>query len=266
MTPLTHIYVWDRLVLSAGPGRAVSSHRHFGAIVLLAPREPLTLTSRDARPVVTQAAVIAPNAWHRAEECPAGVVTILVGPDHPWFCYVKPLLNGQPIVSLELAGLGLGDMAWSDLLEGRAECGGARQVARRILQAFGGADARPHTLDTRIDEVVRMLRDGGGDTPTPDELGRRIGLSGYTLMRRFKSELGVRIREYVLWRRLMFALTLVDGDRTVAEIAQRTGFYDQAHLTRTARRMVELAPSFINDFSQTRVHICPDEKRLADGG
>ena len=75
-------------------------------------------------------------------------------------------------------------------------------------------------------------------------------------MRRFKRELGVRIREYVLWRRLMIALTLVDGRSTIAEIAQRTGFYDQAHLTRTARRMVELAPSFVNDFSQTRVHVC----------
>jgi AraC-like DNA-binding protein len=267
MTPLTHIYVWDRLVMSAGPGREASSHRHFGAIALLAPREPLTLTSRDGRPVVTHAAVVAPNAWHRAEECSAGVITILVGPDHPWFCYVKPLLNGEPIVPLDHARLGLQDIAWADLFDGHCECAYARQAARRILESFGGADARPHMLDARIDEVVQMLRDGGSDTPTPDELGRRVGLSGYTLMRRFKSELGVRIREYVLWRRLMFALTLVDGQRTVAEIAQRTGFYDQAHLARTARRMVELAPSLINDFSQTRVHICPhEEKRLAVSG
>jgi AraC-like DNA-binding protein len=257
MTAHTHIYVWDRLVLSAGPGREASSHRHFGAIVLLAPREPLTLVSRDSSPVVTQAAVVAPNAWHRAEACSAGVVTILVGPDHPWFCYVKPLLSGQPIVSLELSRLGLQDVDWPDLFEGRSECAAARQLVLRILQAFGGADAQPHALDARVGDVVQMLREGSGDTPTPDELGRRVGLSGYTLMRRFKSELGVRIREYVLWRRLMFALTLVDGHRTVAEIAQRTGFYDQAHLTRTARRMVELAPSFINDFSQTRVHVCP---------
>jgi transcriptional regulator GlxA family with amidase domain len=79
-------------------------------------------------------------------------------------------------------------------------------------------------------------------------------------MRRFKRELGVRIGEYVLWRRLMSALALVDGRSTVADIAQRTGFYDQAHLTRTVRRMVELAPSFINDFNQTRVHVCERDR------
>jgi AraC-like DNA-binding protein len=53
-------------------------------------------------------------------------------------------------------------------------------------------------------------------------------------------------------------LTLVDGRNSIAQIAQRTGFYDQAHLTRTVRRMVELAPSFITDFSQTRVHLCDE--------
>ena len=81
-------------------------------------------------------------------------------------------------------------------------------------------------------------------------------MSAFTLMRRFKRELGVRIGEYVLWRRMMSALTLIDGRSTVADIAQLTGFYDQAHLTRTVRRMVSLAPSFVNDMNQTRVHVC----------
>ena len=31
------IYACDRLVISAGPGRENSSHRHFGAIVTIAP-------------------------------------------------------------------------------------------------------------------------------------------------------------------------------------------------------------------------------------
>jgi len=98
---------------------------------------------------------------------------------------------------------------------------------------------------------------------TGRELGRRVGLSGYTLMRRFKAQLGVRIREYVLWRRLMVALELVDGRTTIADIAQRTGFYDQAHLTRTARRMVELAPSFVNERANSRSALSKTSRRRA---
>ena len=250
------IYACDRLVISAGPGprelqpSSLRCHRH------VAPDAPVTLMSREAEPIVCRAAIVAPNAWHRIDARNARTVTVLIGPDHPWFRYIKPLLNGEPIVKLDFAALAGRAIPWEALFEGTCECREVQRAAQSILQAFGGIDAPPHQLDARIEEVLQILRDTVTDTPTPDELGRRVGLSGYTLMRRFKAELGVRIREYVLWRRLMVALELVDGRSTIAEIAQRTGFYDQAHLTRTARRMVELAPSFVNDFSQTRVHVC----------
>lgn len=254
----THIYVWDRVVMSAGPGRDIATHRHFGAILTLAPDAPMTLVSREGPELQTQAAVIAPNAWHRVDLSRSRSVAILVGPDHAWFRYVKPLLNGEPVIPLDFARLGIDAAVWEELFEGRRDCRENRAMAERILQAYGGSDPEPHRLDSRIAEVLQVLRDAGADPPTPDELGRRVGLSGYTLMRRFKSELGVRIREYVLWRRLMTGLAMVDGRATIAEIAQRTGFYDQAHLARTVRRMVELAPSFINDLDRTRVHVCPE--------
>jgi AraC-like DNA-binding protein len=140
-------------------------------------------------------------------------------------------------------------------------CDAARESARQVLQAFGGVSVAPHRLDERIEAVLQLLREDLARTPRIAELSQRSGLSAFTLMRRFKRELGVRIGEYVLWRRLMTALALVDGRSTIAEIALRTGFYDQAHLTRTVRRMVELAPSLINDFNQTRVHVCGEVTR-----
>jgi AraC-like DNA-binding protein len=251
----THIYVWDRLVLSAGPGRENLPHRHFGAILIMAPDGPMHLTAREA-PLEAQAAVIAPNAWHRIDCRNSRALTILVGPDHPWFRYIKPLLNGQPIVVLDMKRALEAAPPWDALFAGDADCAVARAAVERLLGAFGGVDAPPHRLDERIDAILTLLHQDLAQPPPLADLSRRAGLSAFTLMRRFKRELGVRIGEYVLWRRLMSALTLVDGRSTVAEIAQRTGFYDQAHLTRTVRRMVELAPSFINDFNQTRVHVC----------
>lgn len=253
----THIYVWDRLVFSAGPGRENSPHRHFGAILIVAPDAAMTLTSREA-PTTTQAALVAPNAWHRVDCRNSRAATILIGPDHPWFGYIKPLLDGQPIVPLDVERLANAPIAWEALFDGSASCEVARQTAHHLLKTFGGAQAGLHRIDERIDAVLQLLSDDIANTPRLAELSRRSGLSAFTLMRRFKRELGVRIGEYVLWRRLMAALALVDGRSTVAEIAQRTGFYDQAHLTRTVRRMVELAPSLINDFRQTRVHVCAD--------
>ena len=253
-TSHTHIYVWDRLVFSVGPGRENSPHRHFGAILIVAPDAPMAITA-DAATLTTQAALIAPNAWHRLDCRHSRAVTILVGPDHPWFCYVKPLLTGEPIVALDASRVA--EVVPADsLFSGEAPCTAALVAAQRLLQAFGGVDVAPHRLDERIESVLQLLHEDIARPPRLAEISRRAGLSAFTLMRRFKRELGVRIGEYVLWRRMMSALTLVDGRSTIAEIAQRTGFYDQAHLTRTVRRMVELAPSFVNDMNQTRVHVC----------
>ena len=192
-------------------------------------------------------------APHRRSQC--GIVTVLIGPDHPWFRYIKPLLSGEPIVQLDLAALADRSIPWDALFEGTCDCRDAQRAAQAILQAFGGIDAPPHQLDARIEEVLQILRDEVTDTPTPDELGRRVGLSGYTLMRRFAAELGVRIREYVLWRRLMAALEWSMGappsPRSRSARLLRPGAPDAdgaAHGRAGA--------SFVNDFSQTRVHVC----------
>lgn len=253
-----HIYVWDRMILSAGPGREDARHRHFGAIVIIAPDAPMTLTTDGVTRISAQAALIAPNAWHQADCRDSRTVTILIGPDHPWFCYVKPALTGAPITPLDLSLFTAAALPWDALFAGDSDCVKLREYVQQILQAIGGPQPAPHRLDERIVEVLHLLRENVVHPPKADDLGRRVGLSGFTLMRRFKREVGVRIGEYVLWRRLMHGLTLVDGRHTITEIAHRTGFYDQAHLTRTVRRMVELAPSFITDFSRTRVHVCPD--------
>ncbi len=153
------IYACDRLVISAGPGRENSSHRHFGAIVTLAPDAPVTLMSRDAEPIVCRAAIVAPNAWHRIDARNARTVTVLIGPDHPWFRYIKPLLSGEPIVTLDFAALDGCAIPWDALFEGTCDCREAQRAAQAILQAFGGIDAPPHQLDARIEEVLQILRD-----------------------------------------------------------------------------------------------------------
>lgn len=249
-------------MLSAGPGRENASHRHFGAILIATPDAPMTLTARD-EPIQTQAALIAPNALHRVDSQAGRAIAILIGPDHPWFCYVKPLLNGAPIVPLDVMQFTCASLPLDELFTGAASCATAHRAAHQFLRAFTPAEVPPHRIDQRIEIVLQLLHERIAQPPRIAEIGRRAGLSPFTLMRRFKRELGVRIGEYVLWRRMMIALTMVDGRSTVAEIAQRTGFYDQAHLTRTVRRMVELAPSFINDMNQTRVHVC---QREAVGG
>src|SRR5512138_289512 len=155
----THIYACDRLVISAGPGRENSSHRHFGAILTVSRDAPVTLMSRDAEPIVCRAAIVAPNAWHRIDARNASIVTVLIGADHPWFRYVKPLLTGEPIVQLDPAALEGRSVPWDALAAGTCDGREANRAAHTILQAFGGIDAPPHQLDARVEEVLQILRE-----------------------------------------------------------------------------------------------------------
>ena len=170
--------------------------------------------------------------------------------DHPDL--VLPL--GRIAETLRTAGVTKIDHLWTTHYHGD-HVGALIELAKQFPVGHFYDHGKPHPND-RIERVLQLLHEDIARPPRLPEIGRRVGLSAFTLMRRFKRELGVRIGEYVLWRRMMSALPLVDGRATVADIAQLTGFYDQAHLTRTVRRMVSLAPSFINDMTQTRVHVC----------
>jgi AraC-like DNA-binding protein len=259
-----HIYAWDRLVLQFSPGIKNEWHRHFGAFLLLAPDAPIAIDVENHPLVASQATLISPNALHRLDSRRSRVATLLIGPDHPWFGYITPVLNAKPIVLFDLAALTPGTIDWDHLFNGSDECGSVRGFIEQTLASLSPRRFAPHVLDPQIAAALAALASDGGHTLGPAELGRCVGLSPVTLMRRFKRELGVRIREYVLWRRLMNVISLIDGRRTLTEIAHLAGFYDQAHLTHTSRRMFDLQPSRVSDISSTQIHLCSCKSASAD--
>lgn len=58
----------------------------------------------------------------------------------------------------------------------------------------------------------------------------------------FVQETGIAFRPYVLWSRLNLALKMGFAEQSWTDAAHAAGFADQAHLTRTCRRMLGLVP------------------------
>jgi AraC-like DNA-binding protein len=250
-----HIYVWDRLVLQLAFGIKNARHRHFGAFLLLAPDAPIEIRVDDYPRVVSCAALVAPYAWHQLDASNSRVATLLLGPDHPWFGYVTPILDGAPVIPFPLSSIAAG-VDWNHLFDGETECASVVAFIERTLASLSSTAFKPHALDPRTAAAVQLLNQPGGAALSPATLAHHVGLSRVALMRRFKRDLGVRIREYALWRRLLNVLPLIDSQRTLTEIAQLAGFYDQAHLTRTSRRMFDLPPSTVSGVGRARIHVC----------
>lgn len=76
------------------------------------------------------------------------------------------------------------------------------------------------------------------------ELARQTGLSHSQFARRFKSVLGVPPKDYLLQVRVRHARRLLETtDRTVADVAQASGFYDHSHFSHAFRRLTGVAPA-----------------------
>jgi AraC family transcriptional regulator len=75
-------------------------------------------------------------------------------------------------------------------------------------------------------------------------LAEQIKLSPIYLIRAFKAAVGVVPHQYVLQRRLERAKALLQStDLPLAEVALRSGFYSQSHLSSWFRRSVGVSPA-----------------------
>ena len=76
-----------------------------------------------------------------------------------------------------------------------------------------------------------------------DDIAAIAQMSPYHFLRLFKQSTGVTPHQYILHCRISQAKCLLQqSELTIAEIAVRTGFCDQSHLTRYFRRMVGVTP------------------------
>ncbi|MBC7171928.1 MAG: helix-turn-helix transcriptional regulator, partial [Polyangiaceae bacterium] len=117
----------------------------------------------------------------------------------------------------------LADAALSSVVEDPGARRGATHPAVRRTLAL---------LATGIEEDLRL-----------EAIAAKVGLSASRLRHVFAEEVGIPLRRYLLWRRLMAAAEVVREGRSLTNAAHHAGFTDSAHLTKAFRRMFGLAPS-----------------------
>lgn len=115
-------------------------------------------------------------------------------------------------------------------------------IKARVLADLG---ARPRPianapLAARLRELLdaRLL-----SLPTLQDAGRTLGATPEHLIRAFTKAYGIPPHRYVIGRRVDAARRLLLAGVSPAEVAARTGFVDQSHLTRTFRRTLGTTPA-----------------------
>jgi AraC-like DNA-binding protein len=87
-------------------------------------------------------------------------------------------------------------------------------------------------------------------------LARAVHLSPSRMAHRFREATGVPVRRYVLWCRLRAAADAAMRGASLTDAAHFAGFADSAHLSRTFRAMLGIAPSLLFKPGRTTVNFC----------
>ncbi len=95
-----------------------------------------------------------------------------------------------------------------------------------------------------IERAVAMIADRFSGPLEVADIAAEVGLSVSQLNRRFRSQFQVPPSEYLQRVRIDRASRLLaETDVPILDVALQTGFFDQAHLTRTFRRWMEMTPN-----------------------
>ncbi|GAB3124026.1 helix-turn-helix transcriptional regulator [Novispirillum itersonii] len=115
---------------------------------------------------------------------------------------------------------------------------------KAALWALAG-DPLHHTppTDPRILRAVSLLKDRTDRSIPLGEAAATVHLSPGRFRHLFVAEMGMPFRRYLLWLRLQKALSMALGGESWAQAAQAANFADQAHLSRTFRQMLGVAPT-----------------------
>jgi len=153
--------------------------------------------------------------------------------------------TGNPILNrIEAAANQVGSerLMMSDKLPIRDRQGrvmGLAGIGRQVERLSG----RSGNVD-QFAKMVDYLQNNYGDSITTLGLAKISGMSLSQFVRRFRRAFGLSPHQYLLRLRVSGAARLLtETELTISEISQECGFYDQAHLCRSFRNIMNLTPS-----------------------
>jgi AraC-like DNA-binding protein len=167
--------------------------------------------------------------------------------------YVDPERAGARLrlvrmLTAEPATLARFERACAAIESGEVDPMEREHLVRRFLdEAFVHADdeparAPPPACDRRVRRASEMVRDRFADPLTLTELAGEVGLSVFHLERSFRERLGVPVHRYLQLVRVERSMAMLRRGVRIADVALACGFADQAHMTRTYRRLLHFTP------------------------
>jgi len=98
----------------------------------------------------------------------------------------------------------------------------------------------PVAMDDRIKKVLAIINGYEGGIIKIKELAGAVFMSPSRLIHLFTQQVGVPVRKYILWRRVVKAIQCTFQNNNITQAALEAGFSDAPHFNKTIKRMFGL--------------------------
>jgi AraC-like DNA-binding protein len=254
-----YVYLWGGHFMYLGHFEDIEEHSHH-ALQILFDRKGQFQLRTDGSTVECRGAIIGADYPHQLLNSSDSQVHLwidkesaaakLISQQHLKDGNLK-ILDGPLLTRLQACTAPSGNCLGS--------CELAFAVHDRIVSELGGSsECSGEPIDPRIISTIKLLQ--------VQYLSRKVSiaaiardacLSESRLIHLFTEQVGIPLRRYVLWMRLLTAFRMAaQGEQTLTEAAHNAGFSDSAHLSRTSRRMFGVTPSGCANSQFVQVHSC----------
>ncbi|WP_224364533.1 helix-turn-helix transcriptional regulator [Hyalangium versicolor] len=197
--------------------------------------------------LVRAPAVVIPSDLPSSVVSQGPAISVLIDPEHHRApnAHTQPLGGAAPIDPA--TALWLRDAVWST--RSHLENPSHLSELGEALQAIAFPNTRLRVnFDARVERALEQLRTQLEDPDGEDlELSAHLGVTLQHFRALFLRDIGISPRAWMLWNRLVRALRITLTGVSLTTGALAAGFSDQAHFSRTCRRLLGYTPRDIVD-------------------
>jgi AraC family transcriptional regulator len=237
-----HIYAWPDRFLYLGPSTKTSLHRNHAATWLVATQGTLQINLSAGEAIENEVIFVPSETEFATTKADANIAALYWEPESDSFQRATRGLDTTSARGFKCQ-YGLNELA--RLRDDETTLAEADQLLAPLFGLNSLTSSATVFQDARIIEALKFLRESPHAYDSLDALANRVHLSSSRFQHLFKEKVGVPVRRYVLWLKMRRALDLAMAGDSLTTAALSAGFADSAHLSRTVRAIMGVAPQFL---------------------
>jgi len=242
------VLVWDEQAIFLGEAADASLHESPAIKICVALEQNFGLRTADDDTFLNyESAIIAPGQPHAIDGRHNKMMMLLLAPETSMAQPLAPIFAKEGIARLSSeAVLKIREIFAN--LDARLAANDVDDICQQIVGAIENGEKLP--IDSRVAQSIQWIRSSRDEGISIQEIAAGVELSESRFSHLFTENVRVPVRRYLLWLRLRDAMHLLATGNSLTDIAHEAGFSDSAHLTRTFRSLLGIAPSALTKESR----------------